>query len=364
MKRNPNHPGALHLYIHLMESNHPDKAEAAADRCGRSSPGPGHMVHMPSHIYQRVGRYADAAKTNLQAASADEDYITQCRAQGLYPMAYYPHNVHFVWFAATMDGRGQLAVDSARKVAAKVSDEALKELPLLAGFRVVPYYALTRFGRWDEMLAEPAPPADNLLLTGIWHYARGLAFLAKGQLDRRGARARASSAASPPTRASSTRSSRPNTAATILAIAPEVLARRDRRRPQGLRPGRRPSRACGATGGRPRLHRAVGVALPAAPRPGGGAAGGGPGARSRDRLLGRPAAQPARTAGRCSASRRRSRPRARRIRPRSCEPASRRPGRERTSSPRPRVCWARLPAATEASGWLALPVGGEVHARR
>jgi hypothetical protein len=182
LERNPNHPLALHLYIHLMEPTEtPEKAEAASDRLLNLMPGAGHMVHMPSHIYQRIGRYEDAAKSNELAVLADEDYITQCNAQGLYPMGYYPHNVHFLWFAATMDGRGQLAIDNARKVASKVPDEALKEMPLVAGFRVVPYYALTRFGRWDEMLKEPAPP-DNLYLTGVWHYARGLAFLGKGKL--------------------------------------------------------------------------------------------------------------------------------------------------------------------------------------
>jgi len=223
IERNPKHPLALHLYIHLMEANHPDKAVVAADTLRPLVPGAGHLVHMPSHIYQRVGRYADAAETNLQAASADEEYITQCRAQGLYPMAYYPHNVHFVWFAASMDGRGQLAIDSARKVAAKVSDQALKELPLLAGFRVVPYYALTRFGRWDEMLAEPAPPADNLYLTGSWNYARGLAFLAKGQLfDAERALVEVRQVAAEKSLEYPLFS--PNTAANIFAIAPLVLA--------------------------------------------------------------------------------------------------------------------------------------------
>jgi tetratricopeptide (TPR) repeat protein len=138
-------------------------------------------------------------------------------------MAYYPHNIHFLWFAATMDGRGALAIESARKVASLITDEALKEIPLLAGFRVVPYYALTRFGRWDEMLKEPAPPADNLYLTGTWHYARGLAFLAKGRL-----------AEAEKTLAEVQRISRdkaleftlfsPNTAVAILAIAPPMLA--------------------------------------------------------------------------------------------------------------------------------------------
>ena len=233
LKRNPNHPLALHLYIHLMEpTDAPEKAEVAADRLLPLMPGAGHMVHMPSHIYQRVGRYADAARSNEMAVTADEDYITQCRAQGLYPMGYYPHNIHFLWFAASMEGRSQLAIDSARKVAGKVPDQALKELPLLAGFRVVPYYALTRFGRWDEMLKEPPPPAENLYMTGIWHYARGLAFLAKGELfDAEKAlvdvrRIAVDKALEFPLFS-------PNTAANIFSVAPEVLggelaaARRD-----------------------------------------------------------------------------------------------------------------------------------------
>jgi tetratricopeptide (TPR) repeat protein len=181
--RNANHPGALHLYIHLMEAYQADKAEGAADRLISLMPAAGHMVHMPAHIYQRVGRYADAAKSNELAIAADEDYISQCRAQGLYPMAYYPHNLHFLWFAATAQGNSKLAVEAARKAASQVSDETLKAVPLLAGFRVVPYYALTRFGKWDEMLREPAPPASSVYMQGVWHYARSTAFLGKGQTD-------------------------------------------------------------------------------------------------------------------------------------------------------------------------------------
>lgn len=224
IQRNRSHPGALHLYIHLMEpTESPEKAEAAADLLLPLMPAAGHMVHMPSHIYQRVGRYADAARSNELAVAADEDYITQCRAQGLYPMGYYPHNIHFLWFAATMEGRGQLAIDSARKVASKVTDEALKGLPLLAGFRVVPYYALTRFGRWDEMLKEPAPPAENLYLTGMWHYARGLAFIGKGQI------AEAEKALEEVQRIAADKRLdyplfSPNTAANVFAVAPEVLS--------------------------------------------------------------------------------------------------------------------------------------------
>jgi len=181
--RNPQHPGALHLYIHLMEAYQADKAEAAADRLLTLMPAAGHMVHMPAHIYQRVGRYADAVRSNEMAIAADEDYISQCRAQGLYPMAYYPHNLHFLWFASTAEGKSKLAIEAARKAASQVNDETLKAVPLLAGFRVVPYYALTRFGKWDEMLREPEPPAVSAYLTGMWRYARATAFLGKGQTD-------------------------------------------------------------------------------------------------------------------------------------------------------------------------------------
>ena len=223
IERDSHHPLALHLYIHLIESTEtPEKAEIAADRLLTLMPGAGHMVHMPSHIYQRIGRYEDAARSNELAITADEDYITQCRAQGLYPMGYYPHNIHFLWFAATMDGRGQLAIENARKVAAKVPDEALKEMPLVAGFRVVPYYALTRFGRWDEMLKEQAPPADNLYLTGVWHYARGQAFLGKGKLAEADKElAEVKRIAKDPALDFALFS--PNNAAAIFSIAPEVL---------------------------------------------------------------------------------------------------------------------------------------------
>jgi hypothetical protein len=96
-----------------------------------------------------VGRYGDAIRANQLAIQADEDYATQCRAQGLYPMGYYPHNVHFLWWSATMDGQTSLAIEAARKVAAKIPDDVLSEMPMLAGFRIIPLFALSRFGRWD-----------------------------------------------------------------------------------------------------------------------------------------------------------------------------------------------------------------------
>jgi tetratricopeptide (TPR) repeat protein len=221
LARNPDHPLAAHLYIHAVEATAPKRAEAAADRLLKLMPGAGHIVHMPSHIYMRVGRYADASAANVAAALADEDYITQCRAQGLYPMGYYPHNIHFLWSSATMEGRSELAIASARRLASKIEDAAMKELPMLAGFRVVPYYALTRFGKWDEMLAEPAPP-DNIYMKGAWHYARGLAFAAKGRLEDAGVElAEVRRIAADPALKFNLFSL--NTADNIFAIAPEVL---------------------------------------------------------------------------------------------------------------------------------------------
>ncbi|HEY6047109.1 MAG TPA: hypothetical protein VIU65_10940 [Pyrinomonadaceae bacterium] len=221
--KSPNHPGALHLYIHLMEAFQADKAEAAADRLLTLMPAAGHMVHMPAHIYQRVGRYADAQKSNEMAIAADEDYISQCRAQGLYPMAYYPHNLHFLWFASTAEGNSKLAIEAARKAASRVDDETLKAVPLLAGFRVVPYYALTRFGKWDEMLREPEPPASSVYLTGMWHYARGTAFLGKGQTSDAEQELAKLNALMPDKSLDKPLFS-PNTARAILTIAEEVLA--------------------------------------------------------------------------------------------------------------------------------------------
>ena len=184
MARNPKHPGALHMYIHLVEGTAtPERAERAADTLLTLMPAAGHMVHMPAHIYQRVGRYADAIKSNQLAIAADVDYITQCRAQGLYPTGYYPHNIHFLWFAATFDGQSKLALQSARELAQKIDDDTLKAAPFTVGFRMPYYYALTRFGRWDEMLKEAEPPAFSVPLRVVWHYSRGLAFVATKRLD-------------------------------------------------------------------------------------------------------------------------------------------------------------------------------------
>ena len=220
---------------------------------------------MPAHIYQRVGRYADAARSNEMAIAADEDYISQCRAQGLYPMAYYPHNLHFLWFAATAEGRSKLAIDAARKTASQVNDETLKAVPLLAGFRVVPYFALTRFGKWDEMLREPEPPATSAYMRGTCHYARGTAFVGKGQTGRgrRGTgkveRVNGGQVARSPLFS-------PNTGKAILVDRAGSFGRRDCRVEKELRRGRRASRTGSATGRCTGLHRAIRISLSAATR--------------------------------------------------------------------------------------------------
>src|SRR5690606_21484958 len=130
----------------------PERAEKAADTLLTLMPQAGHMIHMASHIYQRVGRYADAVKSNQMAIQADEAYIAQFEAEGLYPLAYYPHNIHFLWFAASASGQYALALKSARDAASKVNDALLNQMPFTAIFRVLPYWTLARFGQWQSVL--------------------------------------------------------------------------------------------------------------------------------------------------------------------------------------------------------------------
>jgi tetratricopeptide (TPR) repeat protein len=183
LSSNPKHPGALHYWIHLWEpTDTPERAEAEADRLLPLMPGAGHIVHMPAHIYMRVGRHGDVVKSNLLAAKADEDYIAQCRAQGLYPLGYYPHNIHFIWMGASASGQKQLAVDSANRVANAIPHDALGTVPLLQGFLVVPYWAMVRFGMWTEILADKGPRHETPFTRGVWRYARAMALVATDRL--------------------------------------------------------------------------------------------------------------------------------------------------------------------------------------
>ncbi len=182
LEQDPMHPGANHLYIHVMERFEPKKAESAADRLGPLVPVAGHLVHMPSHIYLRVGRYADAVEANAKASLADEDYIAQCNAQGMYPAAYYPHNIHFLWYAAMMEGRKTLAIDSALKLAQRVPVDMARQIGALQSYFAVPVYTYVRFGMWQEALDLPEPAQGLPFAQAMYHYGRGLAFAATANI--------------------------------------------------------------------------------------------------------------------------------------------------------------------------------------
>ncbi|HSR42986.1 MAG TPA: hypothetical protein VLL48_12455, partial [Longimicrobiales bacterium] len=184
--RNQDHAGACHFYIHLVESAHPRWAEDCAERLPDLMPGAGHVVHMPAHVYIRVGRYADAVETNLHAAHADEEHVEDMAPDGVYMLGYYPHNYHFIWFAGSMAGMSAEAIAAARQTAEEVNRDLMRApgLAALQHYLVTPLFALVRFGRWDEVLEEPAPPADLSYPTGIRHYARALAFTARDEPDR------------------------------------------------------------------------------------------------------------------------------------------------------------------------------------
>jgi tetratricopeptide (TPR) repeat protein len=182
--KNPNHPGALHLYIHAVEaSREPGRAEAAADRLRPLMPGAGHLVHMPAHIYWRVGRYGDAVATNIAAADADRAYFKTATPSPIYRGLYYPHNIDFIWQSAAMQGRSAETIRAAREFASNAPPEMIKQMPDMETAPVAPIVALVRFGRWDDVLAYPAPPREWPYTSGVWRYARGMAFNAKGQAD-------------------------------------------------------------------------------------------------------------------------------------------------------------------------------------
>jgi tetratricopeptide (TPR) repeat protein len=184
MARAPDYPGALHLYIHAVEaSTTPERAEPAADRLLKLMPGAGHIVHMPSHIYYRVGRYRDAAAANEAAAKVDENYIAACRAQGFYPAGYYGHNIHFLWTSAEMEGRYQAAIDASRRLVKAVDAPNLsKQMSIAELYNFTPTVTLLRFGKYREILAEPAPDPMLTLDTAMWLYAQAFAHANTGDL--------------------------------------------------------------------------------------------------------------------------------------------------------------------------------------
>ena len=181
IKVEPDHPGACHFYIHTMEASpYPEKALPAANALRDRIPGAGHLVHMPSHIDIRLGHYEDAITANARAILADSIWVP---AGGFYTM-YRAHNYHFLAYAAMFDGQKERSTDAARTMVGQIPFELVRMYPdFLDGFIAVPYHVMVRFGMWDELTGEPAPPEDFLLSTAFWHYARTVAFAALGRVD-------------------------------------------------------------------------------------------------------------------------------------------------------------------------------------
>ena len=182
LAKEPEHPGANHYYIHAVEaSRSPERAAASAERLSRLAPAAGHLVHVPAHVYMRTGGYAEAVAANEQAIAADRAYLAMDRGSPEYRMLYYPHNIDFLWAAAAMDGQSAKALSAARELCRENPAEMLLAMPPMEYVGVTPLYVLLRFGRWNEVLAEPAPPPELAFNAAIWHYARGLAFLRTGR---------------------------------------------------------------------------------------------------------------------------------------------------------------------------------------
>ncbi len=184
LEREPDHPGANHFYIHAVEAVDPERALVAAERLAGLMPGAGHLVHMPGHIYIRVGRYEDAIEANRHAIHADETYIRDQRPEaGVYTLGYRPHNYDFLAFAASMIGREELALETAEELAKLTSQDLLTQpgMTFMQHHYTRHLQMKVRFGKWDAILAEPAPSMDAPHARAIWHYARGRALAAKGK---------------------------------------------------------------------------------------------------------------------------------------------------------------------------------------
>jgi tetratricopeptide (TPR) repeat protein len=183
IKREPNHMGAIHYYIHSVEaSRSPERALAGANRLAALAPAAGHIVHMPAHIYIRTGDYAAAVKTNQEAAAADRAYLKASNAQGIYPMMYYSHNLHFIAMCSAMNGDYAEAKRTAEMLAAHVGPH-VKDMPPIEGFMTIPLAVDVRFHRWDEILKAPQPDSAMKTASVFWHFARGMALAGKGNTN-------------------------------------------------------------------------------------------------------------------------------------------------------------------------------------
>lgn len=183
LRRNPDHIGAAHYYIHAVEASiTPQRAEPYADRLAALAPGSGHLVHMPAHIYIRTGRYHDATLSNLAASSADAAFLAVCRgSNGMYPLGYVPHNWHFATMTAALHGSRTLATEAAAQTARRADPSQLQTLGFMQQFVVAPLFTQVRFGQWDAILAQAEAPAALPYPRGVWHFARGMALVRQGK---------------------------------------------------------------------------------------------------------------------------------------------------------------------------------------
>ncbi len=184
LQKYPNHVGANHYYIHAVEaSNDPQRALPSARKLATLAPMQGHLLHMPSHIYIRTGRYHEAAEANEAAIRVDRYFLEKSHETGVYPVMYLTHNIQFLCYSEMMEGRKRDALNSARDIRRTVPLEAVRAMPMVEVFWPFTYFAMARFGDWDDILAAPAPPADFAFTNAMWHYARGLAFAARRKFD-------------------------------------------------------------------------------------------------------------------------------------------------------------------------------------
>ncbi len=224
LRRDPNHIGAIHYYIHAVEASpSPERALAYAPQLPTLVPAAGHLVHMPAHIYARTGDYQAAALSNKYAARVDEAYMKAHGAGGFYPAMYYSHNLHFLAIAESMSGRSAPALAASGQLEAHVGPH-VKAMPMLEGFMTVSPLLLVRFNRWDDIAKRPAPDKSMLGTTAVWHFARGMAFDAKGRTKEAAAELDALIAAQKLVPADA--SFGLNSASHVLQIAQKVLAAR------------------------------------------------------------------------------------------------------------------------------------------
>lgn len=183
LAEHPDHPGACHYYIHAVEASpQPERALACADRLAGLMPGAGHLVHMPAHIYARVGKYHESASHNAQAAHVDETYLAEHHPAGDYADGYYSHNLHFLWSSLMMEGRSAESIKIAGSLLATITEEEARKDRSKEQYLPSKLFAWIRFGHWEDLLKEPPPPRGVRLMEGVWRLGRGLALGATGRL--------------------------------------------------------------------------------------------------------------------------------------------------------------------------------------